>query len=78
MDLSFRDALTGLNNRRFFVEELRRLDTKRNLPLTAVMIDVDGLKLVNDTFGHDAGDLLLKKTADILVKACRADEIRWR
>ena len=75
MDLSFRDSLTGLNNRRFFVEELRRLDTKRNLPLTAVMIDVDGLKLVNDTFGHDAGDLLLKKTADILVKECRADDI---
>jgi diguanylate cyclase (GGDEF)-like protein len=73
--LSFRDALTGLYNRRFFEEELKRLDTQRNLPLTVVMIDIDGLKLVNDAFGHETGDLLLKKTADILARGCRADDI---
>lgn len=73
--LSFHDQLTGLYNRRFFEEELKRLDTDRNLPLSLVMIDVNGLKLVNDAFGHNAGDLLLKKTANILKTECRADDI---
>lgn len=73
--LSFRDQLTGLYNRRFFEEELDRLDTERNLPLSLIVIDVDGLKLVNDAFGHRAGDLLLKKVASILEKGSRADDI---
>lgn len=73
--LSFRDQLTGLYNRRFFEEELLRLDTERNLPISVTMIDVDGLKLINDAFGHEAGDLALKKTAKIIKTGCRADDI---
>jgi diguanylate cyclase (GGDEF)-like protein/PAS domain S-box-containing protein len=73
--LSFHDPLTGLYNRRFFEEELKRLDVKRNLPLTLVMADMNGLKLVNDSFGHMMGDKLLKKMAEVLVKGCRADDI---
>ncbi len=77
--LSYHDSLTGLYNRRFFEEELNRLNTKRNLPISIVMGDVNGLKLTNDAFGHDMGDMVLKKMADTIKKACREDDIiaRW-
>lgn len=73
--LSFHDQLTGLYNRRFFEEELKRLDTERNLPLSLAMIDVNGLKLVNDAFGHKAGDDMLKKVGQIIKRECRLDDI---
>lgn len=73
--MSFHDHLTGLYNRRFYEEELARLDTERNWPLTIVMGDVNGLKLVNDSFGHASGDQLLQKTAAALIRGCRADDI---
>ena len=76
--LSFHDPLTGLYNRRFYLEELNRLDTARRLPLTLVMGDVNGLKLTNDSFGHEAGDQLIKKTADILKQSFRTDDILCR
>lgn len=73
--LSYRDQLTGLYNRRFFEEELRRLDAQGNLPFTIVMGDVNGLKLVNDSFGHAMGDELLKKVAEVIRKGCRKEDI---
>lgn len=73
--LSYHDQLTGLYNRRFFEEETERLDTKRNLPLTVIIADVNGLKLTNDAFGHFLGDKLLKKAADVFCTECRADDI---
>ncbi|MBK5245011.1 MAG: PocR ligand-binding domain-containing protein, partial [Eubacteriaceae bacterium] len=73
--LSFHDCLTGLYNRRFYEEELARLDTRRKWPLTIVMGDVNGLKLINDSFGHGPGDQLLIKTAAALKKGCRTDDI---
>lgn len=73
--LSFHDYLTGLYNRRFYEEELARLDTRRRWPLTIVMGDVNGLKLINDSFGHGTGDQLLKKTAVAIRNGCRADDI---
>lgn len=76
--LSYYDQLTGLYNRRFYEEELKRLDTKRNLPLTLVMADVNGLKLTNDAFGHVAGDKLLKTVADTIKKELRSDDILAR
>lgn len=75
INLSYRDQLTGLYNRRFFEEELRRLDVPRQLPLTLIMADVNGLKLINDSFGHKAGDELLKDIANILRKGCREEDI---
>ena len=72
---SFYDSLTGLYNRRFFEEELKRLDTMRNYPLTMILGDVNGMKLHNDTFGHQAGDKLLIKMAETIKKGCREDEI---
>ncbi len=73
--LSFHDQLTGLYNRRFYEEELKRLDTVRNLPLSLVMLDVNGLKLTNDAFGHLAGDELLKSVSNVLMNQCRTDDI---
>lgn len=73
--LSFHDQLTGLYNRRFYEAELKRLDTSRNLPISIIMADVNGLKLVNDAFGHNEGDNLLTIVSDILRSVCREDDI---
>ena len=73
--LSFHDQLTGLYNRRFFEEELQRMDTTRNLPLAIIMADVNGLKLTNDAFGHAVGDKLLMQAALTLQNCCRDDDI---
>jgi len=73
--LSYHDQLTGLYNRHFFEEESRRLDTPRNLPLSLIMGDVNGLKLCNDAFGHAAGDKLLQEAANIMKSECRSSDI---
>lgn len=77
--LSYHDILTGLYNRTFLEIELKRLDTKRQMPFSIIMGDVNGLKMTNDVFGHEAGDVLLKKVAEILKKSCRQEDIigRW-
>ena len=73
--LSYYDQLTGLYNRRFYEEELKRINTIRNLPITLVLADVNGLKLTNDAFGHSLGDNLLKKIAQVFKKECRTEDI---
>ena len=73
--LSYKDKLTDLYNRRFFEEEMERLDTKRQLPLSITMADVNGLKIINDSYGHKAGDELLVKTADLLKEVVRDEDI---
>ena len=76
--LSYNDQLTGLRNRRFYEEELKRIDVKENLPLTLILGDVNGLKLINDSFGHVVGDELISKVAEIIKKGCRAGVIAAR
>lgn len=73
--LSFHDQLTGLYNRRYFEEQLKRIDTSRNLPLSLIMIDANGLKLVNDALGHKRGDEFLKIIAQALRENCRKEDI---
>jgi diguanylate cyclase (GGDEF)-like protein/PAS domain S-box-containing protein/putative nucleotidyltransferase with HDIG domain len=73
--LSYHDELTGLYNRRFFEEEIKRLDMPRNLPITLIMSDVNGLKIINDGFGHPVGDQLLQSAAMAIKNSCRNDEI---
>ncbi len=77
--LTFHDQVTSLYNRTFFEEEIRRLDTDRQLPFSIIMADVNGLKLVNDTYGHNIGDEILVKCAEVLKKSCREEDIiaRW-
>lgn len=77
--MSFHDRLTDLYNRAYFEEELKRLDTRRQLPLSVIIGDVNGLKLINDAFGHKEGDKILKGCAEVLKKCCRAEDIvaRW-
>lgn len=77
--LSFYDDLTGLYNRAFFEEELRRLDTERQLPISLILIDVNGLKFVNDAFGRSEGDRILIDTTRIIEESCRREDIvcRW-
>lgn len=66
---SLHDELTGLHNRSYFEEEMRRIDQSRADSVGLMMFDVDGLKLVNDTMGHHSGDRMLIDTAKIL-KSC--------
>lgn len=73
--LSFHDHLTGLHNRRYFEKAIKIMDVRANLPLTIMTLDVNGLKLTNDAFGHAAGDRLLRAVADILRKACRGNDL---
>ncbi len=73
--LSYHDQLTGLYNRRFLEEEISRIDVKRNYPLSFVYADVNGLKIINDAFGHEVGDQLIIMVAESIKAACRADEI---
>lgn len=73
--LSYHDQLTGLYNRRFFEEELKRLDHADNLPLSIVYADVNGLKIANDAFGHETGDQMIRLVADILKAECRGDDV---
>ncbi|XMB85770.1 diguanylate cyclase [Mycoplasmatota bacterium WC44] len=73
--LAVTDHLTGLYNRRFFEVELSRLDVQRNYPLTIVIGDVNGLKLINDTLGHEVGDEVLVQMGKILKESFREDEI---
>ncbi len=77
--MSFHDQLTGLYNRHFLEEEMARMDTERQLPLSVIMADVDGLKLVNDTYGHLRGDEMLQAAASCIKSCCRAEDIvsRW-
>ncbi len=73
--LYYKDSLTGLYNKNYFEEELSRLDTKRQLPISLIMGDINGLKLINDAFGHGMGDGALKKAAEIMTDSFREEDI---
>lgn len=73
--LSYHDQLTGLYNRRYFAESLERLDRDAFYPLSLLIADLNGLKLINDSFGHQQGDLLLQEFAGILTSSFRKDEV---
>jgi diguanylate cyclase (GGDEF)-like protein/PAS domain S-box-containing protein len=76
---ALRDPLTGLSSRTLFEDELERMDTERFLPLSVIRGDVNGMKLVNASFGHAVGDKLLKTAAKVLRKQCRSSDllVRW-
>lgn len=69
------DPLTGLFNRAYFDAELQRIEAGRDYPVSIVMADIDGLKAVNDTRGHDEGDRIIKGAAEVLMSAFRSGDI---
>lgn len=73
--LSFHDPLTELYNRLYFDEELARLHKSRNLPISIIVVDLDGLKFINDNFGHKAGDNYIKDAAKVLKESLRASDV---
>ncbi len=78
LELSNRDGLTGLYNYRYFREKLREryLESVRyKIPLSIMVIDIDDFKKINDTYGHLAGDMVLKELAKILTLNVREVDI---
>jgi len=73
--LGTHDPLTGLFNRAYFDAELQRIESGREYPVSIVMADIDGLKGVNDTLGHDEGDRLIKGAAEVLLSAFRSSDV---
>ncbi|SDC55352.1 diguanylate cyclase (GGDEF) domain-containing protein [Paracidovorax valerianellae] len=66
------DVLTQLRNRAFYVEELNRLTRKGPWPVAVLVIDMNGLKAINDEEGHAAGDAMLRRVGEVLAKAVDA------
>lgn len=75
--LSQHDSLTGLYNRAFFENQMEKLDNQE-YPLTIMVLDADGLKLINDSMGHDRGDMLLKNLARVVKSSLRESDILAR
>jgi diguanylate cyclase (GGDEF)-like protein len=73
--MSTHDGLTDCYNRIYFDTELDRLTKGRAFPVGVVMVDLDGLKEVNDRLGHGAGDQLIKQGATVLKQACREADV---
>ncbi|MEN6340259.1 MAG: PAS domain S-box protein, partial [Clostridiaceae bacterium] len=76
--LSDHDQLTGLFNRMYYETAKNTLDRERQFPLTILLADINGLRLINDAFGYDAGDRMIKQTAEILKSCCREGDILAR
>jgi len=76
--LSLHDSLTGLYNRTFFEEEMVRFGKMRNARVGIMVCDIDGLKLVNDTLGHEVGDCLVQAAADVIRETFRSSDITAR
>ncbi len=75
------DALTGLNNRRqfeFLFNQSMAAAVRYKTPYCLIMSDIDHFKLVNDTYGHEVGDIVLKKVAEVMKKTFRASDIMGR
>ncbi|MDO9491230.1 HD domain-containing phosphohydrolase [Acetobacterium sp.] len=76
--LSQHDALTGLHNRSYYEKERKRLDNLDYLPLSLIIGDINGLKLINDAFGHGEGDKLLISIAKIMEDCAREKDVLVR
>ncbi|WP_049773519.1 HD-GYP domain-containing protein [Salisediminibacterium selenitireducens] len=76
--LSFHDQLTGLFNRRYFDQALQEITQGNNHPVSLIIADVNGLKLVNDTYGHVTGDALISEVGHRLKSVIREDDVLAR
>ena len=77
--MSFHDGLTGLYNRLYLEEAFERYNTGRQLPISLIMFDLNGLKIINDSYGHKIGDQMLIKAAEVFKESFRQEDIisRW-
>ncbi len=78
--LTFQDELTGLYSKAYFDKKIQEMGNKQDcLPISLIVGDMNGLKFVNDIFGHQEGDNWLKRMALIIKESCRPDDIiaRW-
>ncbi|NMG34773.1 diguanylate cyclase [Azoarcus sp. TTM-91] len=75
------DALTGFPNRRYAIERIQQewiASTRNRRPLSCMLIDLDGFKQINDSHGHDVGDMVLRQAADALRVALRGQDVICR
>jgi diguanylate cyclase (GGDEF)-like protein len=75
---TLRDAMTGLHNRRFlqeYTETLIASTQRRKSQVAILMLDLDYFKMVNDTYGHEAGDTVLKELAKVLMQSVRSSDV---
>lgn len=77
--LNDHDKLTGLYNRHFAESNINMIDTKDNLPLSVIIGDINGLKIFNDLFGHEAGNEFINNIAESMIDTCKKSDviIRW-
>lgn len=73
--LSYHDALTGLYNRAYFEKEINQIQPQSEAGVGVFAVDVDGLKFINDTFGHEQGDLILIRAAKVLTASFRESDV---
>jgi diguanylate cyclase (GGDEF)-like protein len=73
--LGTHDVLTGLYNRAYYQDEIRRLSGGRRYPITILMADVNGLKKINDSLGHEAGDKIIRRAAEVLRAGFRQEDV---
>jgi len=76
--LGTHDVMTGLYNRAFFEETLQDLEANRKDPVSFVIVDLNGLKQTNDSFGHSAGDKLIRRAAEVLKASLEEGHIAAR
>ncbi len=76
--MSDHDMMTGLYNRQYYEDAKKELDTPENLPLTIILADINGVRLINDAFGHDEGDNLIVSTGKVIQGCCREGDILAR
>lgn len=72
---SIYDDLTGLYNRRYFLDEIKRQDIDKQCPVSIIIGDINGLQLINDKFGYQTGDNTIIRTVEILKECCRKEDI---
>jgi diguanylate cyclase (GGDEF)-like protein len=75
LHMSYHDSLTGLFNRLYLEQSTKELNNREHLPLSVIMGDINGLKIINDSLGHSEGDKLLITMGRILMENCRKDDI---
>ncbi|NLY70730.1 MAG: PAS domain S-box protein [Clostridiales bacterium] len=78
INLNQHDYLTGIYNRRYYEAELKRMNNEKMLPLSVIIGDINGVKFINDAFGHAAGDKIIIETARILKECCREGDVLAR